>query len=167
MRGENKKMNREATECWRLLFGLVDDFRELAARRNRNMEIAEFANVTVGQMRVLKAIFAFQEKYPDGVMLKQLAEKVNLTPGAASIIVDTLVKQGVLDRRTSEVDRRAVRIGLSEQGKKIVACYGDFFTGATADFLAEIPRDDYETMMKLLTKFNQNILKMKEEDEKQ
>ena len=86
-------MNREATECWRLLFGLVDDFRELAARRNRNMEIAEFANVTVGQMRVLKAIFAFQEKYPDGVMLKQLAEKVNLTPGAASIIVDTLVNR--------------------------------------------------------------------------
>ena len=87
-------MNNEVTECWRLLFNLVDELREEAARRNRNMEISEFANVTVGQMRILKAIFAFQEKYPDGVMLKLLAEKVNLTPGAASIIVDTLVKQG-------------------------------------------------------------------------
>ena len=73
-------MNNEATECWRLLFNLVDELREEAARRNRNMEISEFANVTVGQMRILKAIFAFQEKYPDGVMLKLLAEKVNLTP---------------------------------------------------------------------------------------
>lgn len=91
-------MNNEATECWRLLFNLVDELREEAARRNRNMEISEFANVTVGQMRILKAVFAFQEKYPDGVMLKLLAEKVNLTPGAASIIVDTLVKQGILDR---------------------------------------------------------------------
>lgn len=160
-------MNHEATACWRLLFALVDDFRELAAHRNRNMEIAEFANVTVGQMRVLKAIFSFQEKYPDGVMLKLLAERVNLTPGAASIIVDTLVKQGVLDRRTSEVDRRAVRIGLSEQGKRIVGCYGDFFTKVTADFLSEISSEEYEIMIKLLTKFNQNILKMKDENENQ
>ena len=160
-------MKSEATEFWRVLFNLVDDFRELAARRNRNLEMTEFANVTVGQMRVLKAIFAFEEKYPDGVMLKLLAEKVNLTPGAASIIVDTLVKQGILDRRTSEVDRRAVCIGLSEQGKKIIACYGDFFTGVTAGFLGGVSREEYESMMKLLTKFNQNILKMKDENENQ
>ena len=156
-------MNNDATECWRLLFGVVDNFRELAARRNKNMEIAEFANVTVGQMRILKAIFAFQDKYPDGVMLKQLAEKVNLTPGAASIIVDILVKQGVLDRRTSDVDRRAVCIGLSEQGKRIVACYSGFFSEVTKDFLAGISGEEYESMMELLSKFNQYILKMKEE----
>ena len=160
-------MNNEATECWRLLFNLVDELREEAARRNRNMEISEFANVTVGQMRILKAIFAFQEKYPDGVMLKLLAEKVNLTPGAASIIVDTLVKQGVLDRRTSDVDRRAVCIGLSEEGKRIVACYGDFFTGVTGEFLAGVPREEYEIMMKLLNKFNDKILRLKEENEAQ
>ncbi len=158
-------MKPEAMDFWRLLFNLVDDFRELAAHRNRNMEIAEFANVTVGQMRVLKAIFAFQEKYPDGVMLKLLAEKVNLTPGAASIIVDTLVRQGVLDRRTSDVDRRAVCIGLSEQGRRIVGCYGDFFTRVTADFLADISREEYETVMKLLTRFNHDIERMKQEDE--
>ena len=158
-------MNNEATECWRLLFNLVDEFREEAARRNRNMELSEFANVTVGQMRILKAIFAFQDKYPDGVMLKLLAEKVNLTPGAASIIVDTLVKQGVLDRRTSDVDRRAICIGLSEEGKRIVACYGDFFTGVTHEFLSGIPHEEYVTMRKVLTEFNHKILKMKEEHE--
>lgn len=105
-------MNNEATECWRLLFNLVDELREEAARRNRNMEISEFANVTVGQMRILKAIFAFQEKYPDGVMLKLLAEKVNLTPGAGVNHCRYFGETGGSDRRTSDVDRRAVASGF-------------------------------------------------------
>ncbi|MEI3003148.1 MAG: MarR family transcriptional regulator [Victivallales bacterium] len=100
-------------------------------------------------------------------MLKLLAEKVNLTPGAASIIVDTLVKQGVLDRRTSDVDGRPVCIGLSEEGKRIVACYGGFCTGVTGEFLAGCPREEYEIMMKLLNQFNDKILRMEEENEAQ
>lgn len=150
-----------ATECWRLLFSLVDDFREEASHRNEPSR--EFSNVTVGQMRVMKAIFSFQDKYPDGVMLKLLAEKVNLTPGAASIIVDSLVKQGVIDRRTSDVDRRAVCICLSDEGKQIVAYYCNFFTKITAEFLEEITEEEYDVFMKVMNKFNDKIARCKDE----
>ena len=153
----------KATDCWRLLFNLVDDFREAANKYNHDSN-ADVANVTVGQMRVLKAIASFtEEKYSDGVMLKVLAEKVNLTPGAASIIVDSLVKLGMLERKHSEVDRRAVKIALSVEGKRKIAGYTNFFKSHTEKFFAELSSDEKEKFIELLKRFHSKI---KEENEK-
>ena len=116
-------------ECWRVLFNLADEFREQANESNRDA-LAVF-NVTVGQMRVLKAVASLSEEN-DGLMLKTLAEKVKLTSGAVSIIVDSLVKQDLLERRHSATDRRAINIFLSKKGKEKIGSYISFFS---RDFL--------------------------------
>lgn len=153
----------KTTDCWRLLFNLVDNFREAANKYNHDSH-SDIASVTVGQMKILKATANFmEEKYSGGVMLKTLAEKVHLTPGATSIIVDSLVKMGMLERRHSEVDRRAVRIGLSAEGRRKVAGYTNFFKAHTEKFLAELSPEDKEKFMELLKRF---YSKINEENEK-
>ena len=67
-------MAETAEECWRLLFYLVDDLREKANDYNSDSSLV--SNVTVGQMRVLKAGATLsKEKNGEGRMLKTLAEK--------------------------------------------------------------------------------------------
>ena len=148
-------MADRSQECWKLLFSLTDDFREQA--NASNLDSRTVFNVTVGQMRVLKAVARLSMDDNRGIMLKTLAEKVKLTSGAVSIIVDSLVRQGLLERRHSEVDRRAVNIFLSAEGGKKIGSYITFFNRRTAEFLADLTPEEAETFLSLLERFRTKI----------
>ena len=148
-------MTDRSRECWRALFNLTDDFREQA--NASNLDSRTVFNVTVGQMRVLKAVASLSLDDTRGVMLKTLAEKVKLTSGAVSIIVDSLVRQGLLERRHSEVDRRAVNIVLSARGEEKIDSYITFFNRRTAEFLAELTPEEVSAFISLLERFRAKI----------
>ena len=148
-------MADRSQECWRALFSLTDDFREQA--NASNLDSRTVFNVTVGQMRVLKAVAWLSLDGNRGIMLKTLAEKVKLTSGAVSIIVDSLVRQGLLERRHSEVDRRAVNIFLSAEGQKKIGSYIAFFDRRTAEFLAELTPAEVTAFLSLLERFRTKV----------
>ncbi|MCI6288967.1 MAG: MarR family transcriptional regulator [Lentisphaeria bacterium] len=149
-------MAETAEECWRLLFYLVDDLREKANDYNSDSSLV--SNVTVGQMRVLKAVATLsKEKNGEGLMLKTLAEKVKLTSGAVSIIVDSLVRQNLLERRHSSTDRRAVNICLSEKGEEKTSSYISFFNRQTSEFLASLSESEKTLFMNVLQRFHDKV----------
>jgi len=49
-----------------------------------------------------------------------LAEAVAVTPPTASRLCDRLVRKGLVRRRTDRRDRRQVRIGLTEVGRRLI-----------------------------------------------
>ena len=57
---------------------------------------AELFRYTLNQMRTIRAVQQLTQEYPAGVQLKMLAEKLNVTPAAASEMVDTLVRKGAI-----------------------------------------------------------------------
>ncbi|MBQ9336897.1 MAG: MarR family transcriptional regulator [Lentisphaeria bacterium] len=143
-------------ECWRTLLALADDFREQANRANLDSQL--ITTVTVGQLRVLKAVANLTfDTNTEGLMLKTLAEKVKLTSGAVSIIVDALVKQGLLERRHNSTDRRAVNIVLSDAGREKVARYSAFYTRLTENFFRELSEEEQKQLSSLLTRFREKI----------
>ena len=145
-------------ECWRTLFSLADEFRDLAHYANLDSQLV--TSVTVGQLRVLKAVANLTyDGNPDGLMLKTLAEKVKLTSGAVSIIVDALVKNGLLERRHNNSDRRAVNIVLSAAGREKVAQYISFYDRVTQDFFAELTEEEQKSLTSLLVRFQEKIRK--------
>ena len=145
-------------ECWRLLFSLSDDFRNLANQANLDAQI--ISTVTLGQLRVLKAVATLTyDSNPDGLMLKTLAEKVRLTSGAVSIIVDALVKHGLLERKHNSSDRRAVNIVLSSLGREKVAQYVSFYNRITQNFFEELTEEEQNALISLLSRFREKIRK--------
>lgn len=144
-------------ECWRLMFNLVDSFREKANKHNKENQSA-VDNITVGQLRILKAVASFIiQENTKGIMLKTLAEKVALTPGATSIIVDSLVKNGLLEREHCETDRRAVNIALTKEGQRKMANYIDYYDQITREVFAEIPEEDRKKFHELLQLFYNKV----------
>lgn len=71
--------------------------------------------LTVPQVVCLRAI-ADLEDDPEGVMVAQISERVQLSPATVSRIVDRLVAAGLVTRERSASDRRRVSIALTALG---------------------------------------------------
>ena len=53
-------------------------------------------------------------------LMSDIARKFHVTPPAATLLIDGLVKQKMLERFVDIADRRSVRIGLTKKGKKLL-----------------------------------------------
>ncbi len=52
-----------------------------------------------------------------GINVKDVAIMLDISPSAATQLIDLLVKDGIINRRPSERDRRVVTLELSKEGK--------------------------------------------------
>jgi DNA-binding MarR family transcriptional regulator len=75
----------------------------------------EAQGVTVAEWVVLRALFD-----ADGLHQHELADKLGLTRGAISKLVDRLVAKGLLSCTPSTKDRRYQHLALTEAGKALV-----------------------------------------------
>ncbi|HEY1173847.1 MAG TPA: MarR family transcriptional regulator [Verrucomicrobiae bacterium] len=71
--------------------------------------------VTVAEWVVLRALFDVTEINASG-----LVERVGLTKGAVSKLVERLVNKGLMNSMTDEQDRRVQRLKLTSAGRKLV-----------------------------------------------
>jgi MarR family transcriptional regulator, organic hydroperoxide resistance regulator len=59
----------------------------------------------------------------DGLKSSEVADRGWSTPGTVTAVVNTLVRDGFVDRRPDETDRRVVRLYITEQGRAVVTYY--------------------------------------------
>ena len=142
---------------WRLLIQIVDRLRESALDQQRPHEIELAMNLTLRQQQLLRNICILTETKPEGVSLKELAASLALTSGAASAMVEMFVRRELLERRTDQQDRRAVRIRLSESGRRLIRELEQRFSDMTGRFLARHPADESARLIALLEQFNSEL----------
>jgi DNA-binding MarR family transcriptional regulator len=107
-------MGPEVSTSDSILDAVVTASRVLVAMAARSLaDVGE--EVTLTQYRSLVVLAS---RGPQGVAA--LAEAVAVTPPTASRLVDRLVRKGLVRRRTDRHDRRQVRIGLTEAGRRLV-----------------------------------------------
>jgi DNA-binding MarR family transcriptional regulator len=82
---------------------------EKAMRQPVEAEIAR-GKLTAPQRQVMRALV-----HSDGLSLKQLSREIALSHSTVSGIVDRLQRQGLLDRRVDDEDRRRTVIMVSDQ----------------------------------------------------
>ena len=98
----------------RHFFGSVDRFRErIICSHPFNFDV-DILSLTMSQQRLLRELALQTGPESEGISLKQLADELNLSSSAVSVMVEMLVQKKVLERRSSEVDRRQVLIRLSD-----------------------------------------------------
>jgi len=86
-----------------------------AVHSEKRPELLWLDDLTETQSNTVIAVRQLCEESPEGVTLKRLAETMGVTPAAASVMVDLLVKKKMLKRNKSKSDRRAVLIRLSPE----------------------------------------------------
>jgi DNA-binding MarR family transcriptional regulator len=97
-------------------------------------------------------LMAQLDRVPDGMTLGELSQRMMVTNGNVTGLVDRLEEQGFVERRPSPTDRRSQIVSLTPEGRKFFRAMarengdwvGEIFEGLTP---AEI-----ETLMRLLDK---------------
>jgi len=74
--------------------------------------------VSLAGLEVLRVLMA-----KDGLKASEVAERSFSNPGTLTSVVNTLVRDGFVERRADEADRRVVRIFITEPGRSLIAYY--------------------------------------------
>jgi DNA-binding MarR family transcriptional regulator len=141
-----------------ILDAVVTASRVLVAIAARSLaDVGE--EVTLTQYRSLVVLAS---RGPQGVAA--LAEAVAVTPPTASRLVDRLVRKGLVQRRTDRLDRRQVRIGLTEAGRRLVDLVTERRRQEIADLLRSIDPEVQRSMAAGLQQLAQAAGEVPEQD---
>jgi len=75
---------------------------------------AKSLGLKVLQMGILNTLYSSPE-----ITLKEVAEKLQLSKSTVSVNVDDLVNAGLINRKTSEEDRREINLKLTFEGETL------------------------------------------------
>ncbi len=135
--------HREELRLWLRLFTCKEVIESEVRRRLRE----EFA-ITLPRFDLLAQL----DRAPKGMTLGELSQRMMVTNGNVTGLVDRLVEQGLIERRPSPNDRRAQLVSLTAAGRR-------FFRGMArengdwiGDMFADLSREDIATLLRLLAK---------------
>lgn len=127
---------------WTQFFRAAHMLREYAL----TMTEGKSDKITIAQEKVLMVVFSNS----DGVMLKDIARELQLTPGAVSQTIDTLVRDGVLQRAASMRDRRAVIIRPTERTLRVQKANEGILREIMTQALGKVSESDRKAFTRVL-----------------
>jgi DNA-binding MarR family transcriptional regulator len=143
-----EQMNRTREDLLRTLMEKLR-FVMRGMHTGQGFLFGEFA-VGLPQVRIL---FLIASK-PEGVSVKELAEVMDVTPGAVSQFIDTLVVKGLVTREEDRSDRRLLRIKFTEYANNNFEKFKkDYFTSVSRVF-DSLSDEEILQLTRLLMKAN-------------
>lgn len=118
---------------FRKLLEIMDDLRRESIKAIKESDKAKMYNLTVRQGSAISQLKLMMEEEPQGVSLKALAKRMQMTIPASSLMVEALVNKQYVQRIPNPNDRRSVLITLTETGMEL-------FDSVYARFHAELDR---------------------------
>jgi DNA-binding MarR family transcriptional regulator len=97
-------------------------------------------------------LMAQLDRAPDGMTLSDLSRRMMVSNGNLTGLVERLVGSGHLDRRTSDSDRRAQVIRLTELGRAEFRAMAAEHEAWIAAIFSDLSRREHEDLMRLLAK---------------
>jgi DNA-binding MarR family transcriptional regulator len=90
----------------------------------------------------------------DGIVATpgELARDLGHTTGAVTRLIDALEQRGLVARSRCGVDRRSVRLQLTDKGRDEMHVHGEDVIDLWNEVLAEFSRDEFEALIRGLTK---------------
>ena len=88
--------------------------------------------------------------------MSDIAEYLKIAPPSATTLINTFVKEGVLERVTDVQDRRVVRLQLSKKGSKILKETMHKRAEAFSRVTAHLSKHDTDELVRILTIITRN-----------
>lgn len=97
-------------------------------------------------------LMAQLDKSPEGMTLSDLSRRMMVSNGNLTGLVDRLVTSGHLDRRVSELDRRAQIVSLTRAGQAEFRAMAAEHEAWIADLFSDLTQREQRDLMRLLAK---------------
>ncbi len=149
MAEESKNVGR----IQQLICGCADELRDYWLAQQSAKDVSAIMALSISQQRMLRKVWRMTAERQDGVMLRELADQLSLSCSAVSVMVDAMVKRGVLVRQPSQEDRRKVLIRISDSGKAFSQRYDKMFECLCQEFAAGKSAAEMEAFTGMLDEF--------------
>jgi DNA-binding MarR family transcriptional regulator len=97
-------------------------------------------------------LLAQLERAPNGMTLGELSQRMMVSNGNLTGLVDRLREQGLIKRKPSPTDRRVQIVSLSAEGKRFFRTMARANADWVGEIFTDLSPDDIETLMGLLAK---------------
>jgi DNA-binding MarR family transcriptional regulator len=97
-------------------------------------------------------LMAQLDKAPNGMTLGELSQRMMVSNGNVTGLVDRLVSEGLITRRASPRDRRVQIVSLTAAGRRAFRSMAKANGGWISEVFADLDAADIETLMRLLAK---------------
>lgn len=95
-------------------------------------------------------LMAQLDRAPQGLTLGEVSRRLMVSPGNITALVDRLVADGLVERRTNDEDRRSAIVRLSARGRRAFARQAAAHAGWVAAMLRDLPPQDAQQLGALL-----------------
>lgn len=153
MDDSRKEYKQKGINVCRRICSLTDELRDLWLCKQSAGSARSFMSLTVNQHRMLRAVWRMTSVNSEGIILRNLADKLGLSSSAVSVMVESLVQRGYLLRTTALHDRRKVLIRLTDAG--VAECNGsdDFFCEISREFVSKCDPEKFECFENIIDDF--------------
>jgi DNA-binding MarR family transcriptional regulator len=126
----------------RLWLRLLSTANLIAAAMRRNLR--QTFNVTLPQFDLLAQL----EREPTGLRLSELSQRMMVTNGNLTGLVDKLESQGLVVRERSSSDRRAIHVRLTRKGASLFSVMAKAHEAWLARMMADLPGPARKSLMR-------------------
>jgi len=135
--------HKDELRLWLRLFTCKEVIESEVRRRLRDT-----FEVTLPRFDMLAQL----DRAPKGMTLGELSQRMMVSNGNVTGLVDRLVEQGLINRRPSPNDRRAQIVSLTAEGRRFFRAMARANGDWIGDMFAELSQEDIETLLRLLAK---------------
>ena len=89
---------------------------------------------------------------PDPVLQKAVADWLDRNHNSISLILDRMVRDGLIERARDLDDRRAVRLVISPKGEKIYQQGRHLVSGLVSEIMSDLSDKEIRTFIRILEK---------------
>jgi DNA-binding MarR family transcriptional regulator len=111
-------------------------------------------------------LLAQLDRAPDGMTLGELSQRMMVSNGNVTGLVDTLVAQRMIKRRPSPKDRRSQIVSLTAEGRRFFRSMARANGDWIADMFADLSSGEIETLMRLLARTKSSARKAIDREQK-
>ncbi len=125
----------------RVFEAIRKQFAEYQPERNRRV----FKELNLNQIKALHLL-----KQRPGMVQKELAEALEVTPAAVSTAIRHLEKLHMIERQSDPADARHMRLFLAPDTAEMVSHMNDVWHQAIADLLGSLPVEEQRMIVEAL-----------------
>ena len=114
--------------------------------------VAKLGKLSAAQLRTICVIGR-----NENIRMKDIADRMELTTGTVTVMIDRLQQMGLVERRRNESDRRSYKILLSERGRKYYDEHRKRQRELVRKLANKVSESDRETTERVLGDFIRSI----------
>lgn len=124
----------------------VKTFNHILQGEELSLAANGVTNLSIKEVHVIAAVAELEKTHTN--TMSRIAEELNITAGALTTAVNTLVRKEYLTRMYDLTDRRSVRVHVTEEGDEVIEKHDEFHQM----LIGFVSRGLSETELDLLTR---------------